>query len=216
MMGASGADDVVGVLLRQIFKQLRFQMIDDKISRYGVCGRSSGGLGSVHIVYKGQSLTRVSLGGWTSNSPQGQVIVDDPENAALESDNLEALVGFYRGLESNEETQRFVYSLLDRLAADRGYLVVSHFIVVVLWRIGLLSEALQKAKRDLPEKDARFFGLSSVLMLLNGLLKYRHPEFNDRMLDEIERMTHGLNEHLFLIPAEIAAIRAMRLKNKTS
>jgi len=29
MMGASGADDVVGVLLRQIFKQLRFQMIDD-------------------------------------------------------------------------------------------------------------------------------------------------------------------------------------------
>ncbi len=90
-----------------------------------------------------------------------------------------------RGLESTEETQRFVYSLPDRLAADRGYLVVSYFIVVVLWRIGLLSDALQRAKRDLPEKEARFFGLSNVLMLLNGLLKYRHPEFNDQMLDEI-------------------------------
>jgi hypothetical protein len=31
------------------------------------------------------------------------------------------------------------------------------------------------------------------------------------MLDEIERLTHGLQEHLFLIPAKIAAIRASRL-----
>jgi hypothetical protein len=28
MMGACGADDDVGVLLRQMFKKLRFQMID--------------------------------------------------------------------------------------------------------------------------------------------------------------------------------------------
>jgi hypothetical protein len=30
MMGACGADDDVGVLLRQKFKKQRFQMIDDK------------------------------------------------------------------------------------------------------------------------------------------------------------------------------------------
>jgi hypothetical protein len=48
-------------------------------------------------------------------------------------------------------------------------------------------------------------------MILNGLLRYRHPDFTDQMLDEIERMTHGLEEHPFLIPAKIAAIRASRL-----
>jgi hypothetical protein len=50
-------------------------------------------------------------------------------------------------------------------------------------------------------------------MLLNGLLKYRHPDFNDQMLDVIERMTHGLTGHLALIPAKIAAIRTSRLHN---
>ncbi|MGA2725894.1 MAG: hypothetical protein ABSG79_26235 [Bryobacteraceae bacterium] len=50
-----------------------------------------------------------------------------------------------------------------------------------------------------------------MLMLLNGLLKYRHPDLTNQMLDDIERMTHGLNEHPFLIPAKIAAIRASRL-----
>jgi hypothetical protein len=50
-------------------------------------------------------------------------------------------------------------------------------------------------------------------MLLNGLLRYKHPEFSDGMLDEIERMLNGLNEHPFLIPTKLAAIRAHRLRN---
>ena len=49
-------------------------------------------------------------------------------------------------------------------------------------------------------------------MLLNGLLKFRYPDFTSEMLDEIERMIHGLTEHTFLIPAKIAAIRASRLQ----
>jgi hypothetical protein len=48
----------------------------------------------------------------------------------------------------------------------------------VLWRVGLLKEALEKAKRDLPENEQKVFGLSNVLMLLNGLLKFRHPEIH--------------------------------------
>jgi hypothetical protein len=35
MMGACGADDDVGVLLRQKFKKQRFQMIDDRNSVTG-------------------------------------------------------------------------------------------------------------------------------------------------------------------------------------
>ncbi len=86
-----------------------------------------------------------------------------------------------------------------------------YFIVAVLFRTDYLGEALRKAKADLPLNDSKLWGLSNVLMLINGLLKYRHPEFTSEMLDEVERMIHGLDEHPFLIPAKLAAIRANRL-----
>lgn len=180
-------------------------------SRFKVCGRSVGGLGSVHIIYRGQSITGVGGDSWTSNSPLNQSIVADPEASTLKSDNLNALTTLYTGLKSDEERQQFIKTLLDRLDAQRGYLDISYFIVLVLLTIGTLPEALLKAKNVLPTGETRVFGLSNVLMLLNGLLKYRHPDFTNTMLDEIEKMLHGLDEHPFLIPAKIAAIRAGRL-----
>ena len=174
-----------------------------------MCGRSCGGLGSIQLVYQGRSFTGVGGDSWTSNSPLNQIIVSDPDAASLTSDNLEALVGFYRDLGSAEERERFKRALLDRLAPNKGYLAVSYFIVAVLWTLGSLPEALEKAKRALPQNETRVFGLSNVLMLLNGLLKYRYPDFTNDMLDDIERMTHGsLTEHTFMIPAKQAISHA--------
>jgi len=187
-----------------------------ELSRYAICGRICGGLGSIQMVYQGSPMTVVCCDSLTSNSPLNQLIVADPENASLNSDNLEVLVGFYRGLHSDKERARFAKTLLDRLNANRGYLEVSYFIVAVLWKVDWYVEGLQKAKRDLPENETRVFGLSNVLMLLNGLLKYRYPDFSNQMLDETERMTHGLKEHTFLIPAKLAAIRARRLQEKAT
>jgi len=48
-------------------------------------------------------------------------------------------------------------------------------------------------------------------MLINGLLHYRHPEFTNEMLDDIEKFVVGLNEHPFQIPEKIAAVRTARL-----
>ena len=183
-----------------------------ELDRYKMCGRTVGGLGSIHIIYRGHSITGVGGDSWTPDSPANQLIVSDPETALLKSDNLEALVRYYNGFTSDDERQRFVKALLHRLDATKGYLSVSYFIVCVLWRVGSLTEALQKAKRDLPAGEGRVFGLSNVLMLLNGLLRYRHPDFTNQMLDEIERLTHGLNEHTFMIPGKIAAVRAIRLR----
>jgi hypothetical protein len=185
-----------------------------ELSRYAICGRICGGLGSIQLVYQGRAMTGVGADSWTPNSPLNQVIVADPENASLKSDNVEVLEGFYRGLHSDKERARFVRVLLDRLVAKRGYLAVSYFIVAVLWKVGFYVEALQKAERDLPENETRVFGLSNVLMLLNGLLRYQYPDFSTQMLDETERMIHGLKEHTFLIPAKLAAIRARRLQEK--
>jgi hypothetical protein len=183
-----------------------------ELSRYAICGRICGGLGSVQMVYQGRPFTGVGSDSWPTNSPLNHVIVSDPEAASLRSDNLEALLTLYRGLQTDEERSRFVTAMLDRLDAKRGYVAVSYFIVAVLFRASSFAQALQKAKRDLPENDTRNFGLSNVLMLLNGLLKFRYPDFTNEMLDEIERMTHGLKEHAFLIPAKIAAVRASRLR----
>ena len=150
---------------------------------------------------------------WTPNSPANQLIVSDPESAALKSDNLDALMSFYNRLTLDEERARFKAALLDRLHPQKGYLAVSYFIVAVLMRLDALHEALEKARRDLPAGESRVFGLSNILMLINGLLKYRYPDFTSQTLDDIERTIHGLNvnEHPFLIPAKLAAIRTARL-----
>lgn len=182
-----------------------------ELGRYEMCGRITGGLGSVHIAYQGRAFTGVGGDSWTPNSPVNQLIVADPEAAALRSDNLVALVTFYKSLGSDEDRARFKTALLDRLHPTKGYLPVSYFIVCVSLCVDSLVEALQKARRDLPAGESRVFGLSNVLMLINGLLKYRHPDFTNQMLDEIERTIHGLNEHPFLIPAKLAAIRTGRL-----
>src|SRR5262249_13771426 len=155
--------------------------------------------------------TGVGTDSWTPNSPANQLIVSDPQAAVLKSDNLESLIGFYKRLTTADERAQFVNALLDRLDAKKGYLSVSYFIIVVLWSVGSLAAALQKAKTDLPVGESKVFGLSNVLMLLNGLLKYRYPDLTNEDLDDIERMTHGLEEHSFLIPAKIAAVRARRL-----
>jgi hypothetical protein len=190
-------------------------VLKSELNRYGVCGRICGGLGSVHIRYQGRQFTGVGTDSWAPNSPLNQVLVADPSAASLESDNIGALVGFYQRLTSDEEREHFERALLDRLDATRGYLAVAYFIVAVMLRIGVLSSALRKAKHDLPQGETRFYGLSNVLMLLNGLLRFRYPDFTNEMLDEIERLIHGLSEHTFLIPAKIAAIRATRLNQPT-
>ncbi|KTC84438.1 hypothetical protein [Legionella drozanskii] len=66
-------------------------------------------------------------------------------------------------------------------------------------------------KIALPQNETKDFGLSNVLMLLNGLLNYFHPDFDEEMLDTIEEFVHGLSEHSFKIPEKITAIRALRL-----
>jgi hypothetical protein len=123
--------------------------------------------------------------------------------------SLEALLTFYERLPPVEKDQ-FASALLTRIDG-KAYLPVSYFIVLVLWKIGRLKEGLEKAKSNLPQGEISVFGLSNVLMLLNGLLRYRHPDFTNEMLDDIERFLDGLNEHPFQIPEKLAAIRTARL-----
>jgi hypothetical protein len=183
-----------------------------EIARYEICGRRTGGLGSVHIVYHNRALSGVGNDSWTSDSPLNQLIVSDPDSAVLKSDLLEALMALHSKLTSDADRVNFKTALLDRLNPTKGYLSIAYFIVAALMKAQALPDALEKTRRALPTGENSVFGLSNALMLINGLLKYRHPEFTNQMLDDIERMIDGLDEHTFLIPAKLAAIRAERLR----
>ena len=125
-------------------------------------------------MYRGRAFTGVGTDSWTPDSPANQLIAMDPEAASFSSDNVDALVRFYDSIDSKDGRETFVTALLNRLQ-NGTYLSVSYFIVAVLWKIGWHAQALQKAKAELPLGDDKEFGLSNVLMLLNGLLKVPAP-----------------------------------------
>jgi hypothetical protein len=190
-------------------------VLQSEITRYEKNGRERGGFGSIHIVYQGRVLTGFGQDSWT-DSPRNQSIVDDVDAAELHSDLLAALLSFYERISTNEERSLFVSALLDRLNEEDGYLRVTYFIVCVLWKVGRLSDALQKA-RGLSEDERRAHGLSNALYMLNGLLRYRYVDFTPEMLDQIERFIHALkSEHTFRISEKIAAIRAARLSMRST
>lgn len=186
-------------------------VLQSEMGRYDKNGRERGGFGSIHVVYQGRMLTGFGQDSWSSDSPKNQSIADNPGAAEIHSDHLAALLTLYQRLSREGEKEQFAAALLDRLDANKGYLRVSYFIVCVLWKIGRLNDALAKAS-SLPENEIKVFGLSNILFMLNGLLRYRHTDFTPEMLDQIESFVHDRKtEHHFRIPEKIAAIRAMRL-----
>lgn len=188
-------------------------VLQAELDRYDKHGRERGGLGSIHIVYRGRAISGVGTDSWNPDSPKNQSIAEDPDAATLESDNLAALMAFHDRMRSTPEKERLAAVLIDRLDGKKPYLRVSYFIVAALWKIGRLKDALSKAYTTLPENDIKSFGLSNVLLMFNGLLKYRHPDFTTEMLEWIENLVHQLKEeHTFQITEKIAAVRAYRLR----
>jgi hypothetical protein len=186
-------------------------VLQAEVSRYDKNGRDGGGLGSVHLLYRGRAMNSFGGDSWTPHSSANQEIEENPQVAELRSDNLEALHAVFSRLTSDPDRDLFINALLDRLDQSKGYSRVAYLIVCVLWRLGFLEEALETAKFGLPENDMKTHGLSNVLMMFNGLLRYRHPDFTPLMLDTIERFLQGSEEHPFRILPKIAAIRARRL-----
>lgn len=185
-------------------------VLQAELWRYDKCGRTVGGLGSVHLVIEGREMTGVGTDSWIPNSAKNQSISVNPDVSELRSDNLQALMAFYGRLATAPERDQFASALLSRMDG-KVYLRVTYFIVCVLWKIGRLREGLERAKAKLPQGEMVAFGLSNTLMLFNGLLRYRHVDFTNDMLDDIEKFLLGLNEHPFQVPEKIAAIRTGRL-----
>jgi hypothetical protein len=188
-------------------------ILQSEIYRYSNCGRECGGLGSICTTIPGREITGVGHESRIHCSPKSQNISINPEANFIKSENAEALLNFHRKLISNEEREKFIESLITRIDEKKGYLRVTYFIVFLCWELGYLSIALEKVKSNIPQGETRDFGFSNVLMLLNGLLYYRHQDFDDNSLDKIEQFITNISEYKFMISERIISIRALRIKN---
>lgn len=187
-------------------------VLKDEINRYRQVGRSTGGLGSIRTRYRGQFMAAFGTEWRRTDSPERQSLIPDPDQAFIESDNAAALLNLYQGLSSDEERSRFVGALLQRMSRGTEYTPIAYLIMLVLFRIGRLPDALRKAKLDLQGDSA--MGFSDVLRLLDGLLRFEHPAFTPTLLDEVEQFVEDIQEHTFNIRERIAAIRAFRLASR--
>ena len=178
-------------------------------ARFKMAGRDRGALGSIHIRYEGRDIQQLGGDSWTPGSTKNQVIVQDPERAELRSDNLDALHALFSRLDHSGRTS-LTRALTLRLDAARGYSDVAYFVIAALLKFGDFPAGLQAASA-LPVNDDKSWGLSNVLALLNGLLRYKHDMISGEMLDEIERFVHSSTEHSFMISEKVAAVRAFRL-----
>ncbi len=151
-------------------------VLQAEFPEYDRNGRRVGGLGSLQFPAIERKLTAAGTEPGIGDSEKTTV-------CELQSANLGALLTAYKGL-SPSQRDHFASVLLARLDGD-SYLRISYFIVAVLWKIGKLKPALEKAKASLPQGEIKVFGLSNVLMLLNTLLRNCHPDFTDEMLDDI-------------------------------
>lgn len=184
-------------------------VLKSEVQRYKVCGRRSGGLGSVQVVIDGKPYAGVGSDWREADSPKNQSLISDPSKATIISDNAEILVKFFTSLKSEKEKCGFVNALLIRTVKDSEYASVGYFIMLVLYRIGKLTDALSKAKCDLMGDSA--YGFSDLLRLLDGLLRVEHPSFSTELLDVVERFINSVSEYTFAIRERIAAIRTKLL-----
>jgi hypothetical protein len=185
-------------------------ILQAEIARYNICERSVGGLGSFHLSIGGQPLNGVGNDAWRNGVPTNQLVKESELAVSMHSDNLDSMMTLYSRLSPNGQ-RSFSRSLLHRLkTTEMGYARVAYFIFLSLWQIGEFNEALSVAKHSLPSGDTKDFGLSNIMMLLNGLLGHDPKQFSDEMLDQIEQFIDGSDEHKFLIAEKIVTIRAMR------
>lgn len=185
-------------------------VLQAEIARYRTNGRREGGFGSVAATYGGRELRGIGGDSREVGTARNQVIVPDPEEARIQSDNKDALVALYHGSATEEERERFRSALLARVTKDSIYTPIAYLPLLVALDLDFAPRFFAVAReRLLGDED---YGFGNCLMLLDGLLRLRYPDFSDELLDEIENLVHGTGEHAFAIPERIAAIRAARLR----
>jgi hypothetical protein len=177
-------------------------ILKDEVIRYRECGRKSGGLGSVQVTYENRTLNGIGYQGRKANSPLQQWLVPDSSKAEIHSDNLASMLKLANDPKSRGNLGTI---LLKRIKSDSEYSSIGYFFLFALFRLGQLPAALKAIRTELIGDEDHAFDNS--VMMLSGLLQYEYPAFDDRLLDEVERFSEGLDGSLHHLPERQTAAR---------
>jgi len=191
-------------------------ILQSELNFYSKQGRSSGGLGSINTYIPGCTPGQPLNGIKYSTQPafsyqEKQIISNNPLAASIKSKNLDAIMTLYNQCDSDKEKQEFIAHFIDRIDENKEYINISYFLVLVLFKLGYLKKALDKIKKCLPQGDVHEYEFSNILILLDGLLYYGHPDFNNELLDYIEILINSQHDANSLIQEKIYEIRNLRI-----
>lgn len=186
-------------------------VLQAELARYEANGRREGGLGSVTARYRETQLQGAGGNvGHERGTTLNHLIVSDPEEASITSDNADALEALHASLTFDGQRERFRSALAERVDKQLSYAPIAYLPLLVSLDLGFAPELLEVARAKLLG-DADY-GFSNCILLLSGMLRLRHPVFPDELLDSVEEFVHDAGEYPANIPERIAAIRAMRLR----
>jgi hypothetical protein len=179
-----------------------------ELASYKTNGRNVGGFGSMSITHNGRE---VRGGGEFREvgTARNQVIVPDPQNTSVESDNADGLLVLYANADDPGRVQG---ALLERVDRSVMYAPVAYLALYVALVCGFAPEFFTRAKDKLLGDSE--FGFSNSLLLLDALLRVAHDQFTDETLGAIEKFIHDTEEDCFAIPERIATIRVLRMREE--
>ncbi len=172
--------------------------------------RYAGRLGSVQTIYKSMSVRGIGTE-WREPDPYHLEMFSDSEQGLVMSKNAEALLQIYNKASDSFDQTRFAALLLSQLSGRTKYATVGYLILLVLFRIGRLPQALECALSGLRQDKA--YAFSDFLRLLDGLLRFEHCAFNDDWITAVNLFVAEIDTFSFRIWHRVVALKCARLVN---
>lgn len=170
-------------------------------------GRRSGGLGSIAFTYGGRTFDGVPSVTYQPDTSRQQLLVEDPQNASIDSVNARALV---RACEHHygRGSARLAMLLSSLAVRDSEFAEVGYMIVYSAYRLGVLAPVLQAATEQL--RGHRPYSFSEVLRLTSGILRFAYTSLTEEELQSIETSAVECDEDDFALPILVAQARVLR------
>ena len=191
--------EIISKIMNQNVKKI-ISILRNEIEQYKNNGRRVGGLGSVKSV--------ANLTEYHSEGEIREFIYNNSSKENVKSINVDAIIKLFK---SSTETQKriIISSLSQRINKNSEYLNVAYLILFALFELKKFSQGLIIARKKLYGDNKN--GFSDVLRMIDTLLRFRHSEFSDKDLQDIEKLIDSVSESTFEIPQRINSIRIKRI-----
>lgn len=170
-------------------------VLDEEVRSYAARGRSQGGLGSMNI-----GLQSTPRGGWTSVGEIPQLLFDKSDPNVISSQNANILFKLYSSLDPGGKSN-FKKNLFSHFKKGSPYASIGYFIFFVLYRIGEVVKAIEKARKDLAGDTV--YGYSNLIGTLSMIVSREYFEIDKKTYEDIKDALDGDTEYDFQLKEKI-------------